>query len=92
MMHMIKTVTEDTKQGFLRQRTPHHQPRLRAAQSCGKATSLRKHAEGAMAGFGTWQNRSQEQHVRSWPKLTFEKGGWNLLHTWWLVADVLCGS
>jgi hypothetical protein len=39
MMHIIKTVTEDTKQGFLRQRTPHHQPRLRAAQSVSRADS-----------------------------------------------------
>src|SRR5258708_38015623 len=39
MMHMIKTVTEDTKQDFLRQRTPHHQPRLRAAQSVSRADS-----------------------------------------------------
>src|SRR5713101_749139 len=39
MMHMIKTVTEDTKQGFLRQRTPRHQPRLRAAQSVSRADS-----------------------------------------------------
>ena len=39
MMHMIKTVTEDTKQGFLRKRTPHHQPRLRAAQSVSRADS-----------------------------------------------------
>ena len=39
MMHMIKTVTEDTKQDFSRQRTPHHQPRLRAAQSVSRADS-----------------------------------------------------
>ena len=39
MMHMIKTVTEDPKQDFLRQRTPHHQPRLRAAQSVSRADS-----------------------------------------------------
>src|SRR5713101_8777961 len=39
MMHMIKTVTENAKQGFLRQRTPHHQPRLRATQSVSRADS-----------------------------------------------------